>query len=116
MTEIIIGNRMWFTSFKVLEKVQAQLEEPAKGRKTKPAVSIDRPVQKPKRAIDIIIKGVALDSKTVADFMTLLESSPLFDNINLKTLRKATLRGLNLMEFEINLNKIQAYQKEGKAL
>jgi len=116
MTEINIGNRMWFTSFKVVEKVQAQPEEPAKGRKTEPAVSAGRPAQKPKKAVDIIIKGVALDSKTVADFMTLLESSPLFDNINLKTLRKATLRGLNLMEFEINLNKIQAYQKEGKAL
>jgi len=48
--------------------------------------------------------------------MTLLESSPLFANVNLKTLRQATHRGLNLMEFEINLNKIQAYRMEDQAL
>ena len=107
MTEIIVGNRMWFTSFKMTEKVQAQ-SEPARGKKAKPVASKDKPVQKPKRSVDIIIKGVALDSKTVADFMTRLESSPFFVNVNLKTLKQATLRGLSLMEFEINLNKIQA--------
>jgi type IV pilus assembly protein PilN len=109
MTDIIVGNRMWFTSFKVTEKVQAQAQ-PTKGKQTKknPAGSKDISVQKPKRAVDIIIKGVALDSKTVADFMTRLESSPLFANVNLKTLKQANIKGLNLMEFEINLNKIQA--------
>jgi type IV pilus assembly protein PilN len=107
MTEIIVGNRMWFTSFTVTEKVQAQAQ-PTKGKQTNPAASKDIPVQKPKRAVDIIIKGVALDSKTVADFMTRLESSQLFANVNLKTLKQANIKGMNLMEFEINLNKIQA--------
>jgi type IV pilus assembly protein PilN len=109
MTEIIVGNRMWFTSFKVAEKVQAQAQ-PAKGKQTKkkPAASKDIPAQKPRRAVDIIIKGVALDSKTVADFMTRLESSQLYANVNLKTLKQATIKGLNLMQFEISLNKIQA--------
>jgi type IV pilus assembly protein PilN len=109
MTEMIVGNRMWFTSFKVTEKVQVQ-SEPARDRQTKkqPAASKDIPIQKPIRSVDIIIKGVALDSKTVADFMTRLESSPLFTNVNLRTLRQATIKGLNLMEFEVNLNKIQA--------
>jgi type IV pilus assembly protein PilN len=117
MTDIVVGNRMWFKSFKVTEKVQAQ-SEPARGRQTKkqPAASKDIPIQKPIRSVDIIIKGVALDSKTVADFMTRLESSPLFTNVNLRTLRQATIKGLNLMEFEVNLNKIQAKKMEGQAL
>lgn len=117
MTELIVGNRMWFTSFKVTEKVQVQ-SEPAKGKQTKkqPAVSNDIPVKQPKRAVDIIIKGVALDSKTVADFMIRLESSPLFSEINLKTIRQVIIKGLNLMEFEVNLTKMQVKQLEGAAL
>jgi type IV pilus assembly protein PilN len=117
MTEIIVGNRMWFTSFKVTEKIQVQVE-PATDKRTKkqPAVSKNVPVRKPDRSVDIIVKGVALDSKTVADFMTRLETSPLFSNVNLRTLKQATIKGLNLMEFEVNLNKIQVKQVEGPAL
>jgi type IV pilus assembly protein PilN len=117
MTEMIVGNRMWFTSFEVKEKVQVQ-SEPAKGKQTKkqPAVSNGIPVKQPKRVVDIIIKGVALDSKTVADFMTRLESSPLFSEINLKTIRQVNIKGLNLVEFEVNLNKMQVKQLEGAVL
>jgi type IV pilus assembly protein PilN len=115
MTEIIVENSMWFTSFKLTEKIQAPYE-PTRARQVQPVDSKDIPARRPKREVDIIIKGVALDSKIVADFMTLLESSPLFANVNLKTLRQATHRGLNLMEFEINLNKIQAYRMEDQAL
>ncbi len=117
MTEIIVGNRMWFTSFKVTEKIQVQ-SEPARDTKTKkqPAVSQNVTVRKPDRSVDIIIKGVALDSKTVADFMTRLETSPLFINVNLRTLRQSSIKGLNLMEFEVNLNKIQVKQMEGHTL
>jgi type IV pilus assembly protein PilN len=117
MTEMIVGNRMWFTSFKVTEKVQVQ-SEPAKGKQTKkqPAVSNGLPVKQPKKAVDIFIKGVALDSKTVADFMTGLESSPLFSEINLKTIRQVNIKGLNLVEFEVNLNKMQVKQLEGAVL
>lgn len=117
MTEMIVGNRMWFTSFEVKEKVQVQ-SEPAKGKQTKkqPAVSNGIPVKQPQRVVDIIIKGVALDSKTVADFMTRLESSPLFSEINLKTIRQVNIKGLNLVEFEVNLNKMQVKQLEGAVL
>jgi type IV pilus assembly protein PilN len=109
MTEIIVGNRMWFTSLAVNEKVQAQAQPTtAKQTKKPPQASKDIPEQKPNIAVDLIIKGIALDSKTVADFMTRLESSKLFANVNLKTLKKATIKELNLMEFEISLNKIQA--------
>lgn len=118
MTEIIVGNRMWFTSFKVTEEIQAQPQlAPAKGKQTKkqPEISKDLPLQEPKKAV-ITIKGVALDSKTVADFMTRLEDSPLFNNVNLKTLRQVTIKGLNLMEFEVNLNKMQIGRMDAQAL
>ena len=45
---------------------------------------------------NIRIKGIALDNKTVADFMTRLEVSKLFTNVNLTRLRKEKLKKLNL--------------------
>jgi type IV pilus assembly protein PilN len=109
MTEIIVGNRMWFTSLTVNEKVQAPAAQPATAKQpSKPSqASKNIPEQTPGIAVDMIIKGIALDSKTVADFMTRLEGSKLFVNVNLKTLKKTTIKELNLMEFEISLNKIQ---------
>jgi type IV pilus assembly protein PilN len=108
MTEIIVGNRMWFTSLTVNEKVQAPAQPATAKQTSKPSqASKNIPEQKPGIAVDMIIKGIALDSKTVADFMTRLESSKLFANVNLKTLKKTTIKELNLMEFEISLNKIQ---------
>ena len=48
------------------------------------------------------INGIALDNKTVADFMTRLERSKLFRSVNLKTLsRKKIKRSMNLKSFAI---------------
>lgn len=107
MTEIVVENRMWFTSFKVIERTQAR-SETRKEQHKKSDKSKEIPEDKPAREVDLIIKGYALDSKTVADFMTLLESSPSFINVNLKTLKQANIKDLNVMEFEINLNKMAA--------
>lgn len=107
MTEIVVENRMWFTSFKVIERTQAR-SETKKEQHKKSAKSKEIPEEKPTREVDLIIKGYALDSKTVADFMTLLESSPSFINVNLKTIKQANIKDLNVMEFEINLNKMAA--------
>lgn len=53
------------------------------------------------------IKGIALDNKTVADFMTGLEKTDLFASVNLKTLQKHQLPGRNisLKIFEISCTK-----------
>lgn len=107
MTEMVVENRMWFTSFKVIERTQAR-SETRKEQHKKSDKSKEIPEEKPAREVDLIIKGYALDSKTVADFMTLLESSPSFINVNLKTLKQANIKDLNVMEFEINLNKMAA--------
>ncbi len=53
----------------------------------------------------IIIKGIALDNKTVADFMTRLEVSNLFINVNLQKLQQQKINRLNLKSFSITCNK-----------
>ena len=52
------------------------------------------------------IKGIALDNKTVADFMTLLEESALFSNVNLDNLKQQTMfENMSLKNFEITCSK-----------
>jgi len=58
MTEVVVPNRMWFTSLQ------------SKGN-------------------NVNISGVALDNTTVADFMVRLENSGLFNDVDLKTLRRS---------------------------
>lgn len=56
------------------------------------------------------ISGVAVDSQTVADFMTRLEGSKLFETVNLKTIKKQMVKQASLKNFEISCNK--KYAKE----
>jgi type IV pilus assembly protein PilN len=60
------------------------------------------------------IKGIAMYNKTVADFMTRLEGSKLYKNVNLKTLKQQKISKLNLKSFEITFNKISLNQSENK--
>jgi len=54
------------------------------------------------------IQGIALDNKTVADFMTRLESSGLFSNVNLQSTKQQTFRNsLSLKSFEITCRKAE---------
>ena len=48
------------------------------------------------------INGIALDNKTVADFMVRLENSGLFREVDLKTLKQRKVRKSNLKSFQIN--------------
>lgn len=49
----------------------------------------------------INIHGIALDNKTIADFMSRLDDSKLFQNVNLKTIKQQKVNMLNLKSFEI---------------
>ncbi|OEU69214.1 MAG: hypothetical protein BA864_01975 [Desulfuromonadales bacterium C00003093] len=61
---------------------------------------------------NISISGVALDNKTVADFMTRLESSKLFKNVNLKiTKRQKFKKSLNLKSFKITCKRVPLKKK-----
>jgi type IV pilus assembly protein PilN len=48
---------------------------------------------------NISLKGIALDDKTVADFMERLEQSPLFTNVNLGPLKLVKIDDLKLKSF-----------------
>jgi type IV pilus assembly protein PilN len=51
------------------------------------------------------ISGVALDNKTVADFMTRLEGSQLFQQVDLKSIRQQEIDQNQLKAFEIHCTK-----------
>lgn len=54
----------------------------------------------------VTIKGIAMDNKTVADFMTRLENSNLFSNVNLGSLKKEKFKDtLSLKNFMITCQK-----------
>ncbi len=58
------------------------------------------------------IHGLALDNKTVADFMIQLEGSKLFSSVNLKTLKQQAIKDVVLKNFEISCRKIVVLDKE----
>jgi len=64
---------------------------------------------------NINIKGIALDNKTVADFMTRLEKSNIYTNINLQTVTHKKIRKYNLKSFSITARKKPQPQKKKTA-
>lgn len=63
------------------------------------------------------INGIALDNKTIADFMTRLEGSKLFSSVNLKSIRQQNIKrvNLNLKRFAIISNKAGVTKSPSKA-
>jgi type IV pilus assembly protein PilN len=51
------------------------------------------------------IKGIALDNKTVADFMVRLEDCGLFKEVDLKTLKRSNAKAADLKHFVISCTK-----------
>lgn len=74
MTQLIIPDRMWFTSFTV-------------------------------KGDNIALKGVALDERTIADFMKNLEGS--YANVSLKSMQRKKIAGedVNLKDFSFEMAK-----------
>ena len=58
----------------------------------------------------------ALDNKTIADFMSRLEESKLYNNINLKTIKQQKVNKLNLKSFEIGYVKASLKKPEKKTV
>jgi type IV pilus assembly protein PilN len=50
----------------------------------------------------VTINGIALDNKTVADFMVRLEKSEVFSDVDLKTLKQFKVKQSNLKSFQIS--------------
>ncbi len=65
------------------------------------------------KGLTVDISGIALDNKTVADFMVRLESSGLFSSVNLKTLKQHTITEYtDLKSFQIICSKASLTQLE----
>jgi len=62
----------------------------------------------------IELQGIALDNKTIADFMSRLEGSDFFMNVNLKTIKQQKINELNLKNFEIICTRISGNPSEKK--
>ena len=58
------------------------------------------------------IDGIALDEKTVADFMVRLQNSGLFSNVELKSVKRKMVEKSNLKSFQIVCTKIAPQQPE----
>jgi type IV pilus assembly protein PilN len=104
MTEMIIKERMWLTRFEAVERVTVITT--GKGKKAKREEKVET---------HLTIEGIALDNKTVADFMTQLENAEkelgeeaynLYSNVRLVTLQHLALRPNKARE-QINLKRFQ---------
>ena len=63
----------------------------------------------------VVINGVALDEKTIADFMTRLETTGMYASVNLKTIKKTVIKGSSLRNFRLECNKPKAAKKKKKS-
>ena len=109
MTDVIIKDRMWFTSLKEEETVK--VIEPPKPQ-TPPPSSQNTPKlpakpPQPEKIVtkNVLLKGVALDNKTIADFMTGLEKLPMFSSVRLINIEHEVIRDIKLKSFEITCTK-----------
>lgn len=57
------------------------------------------------RPQNVRIDGIALDNKTVADFMTRLEGTGLFGSVRLQSIQKHVVKGSGLKKFSITCSK-----------
>ncbi len=113
MNEMIIKDRMWLARFEAVERITVITSGKGKSAKREEKVETH-----------LTIEGIALDNKTVADFMTQLENATkelgeedfnVYSNVKLVTLQHMTLRPDKARE-EINLKRFQVTcQKERMA-
>jgi type IV pilus assembly protein PilN len=61
---------------------------------------------------NVNIEGIALDEKTVADFMVRLQNSGLFNNVVLKSVKRQEVEKSNLKSFQVVCSKVPPPQPE----
>jgi type IV pilus assembly protein PilN len=97
----------------VAEKISVSSSEASADSETKPAKRLWF-TNFQENGDDINIQGIALDNKTIADFMSRLEVSDLFMNVNLKAIKQQKIDELNLKNFEIICTRISGNPSEKK--
>jgi type IV pilus assembly protein PilN len=58
----------------------------------------------------VTISGIAMDEKTVADFMVRLQTCGLFSDVALKSIKRTTVEKSNLKSFQIVCTKVPPEQ------
>lgn len=101
MTQAIIKDRMWLTELE--EKEDASPPQPVSAPKKPQATggATPPPADLPAVKSSITLKGMALDNKTVADFMTSLEHLTMFESVRLINTEHETIRDIKMKKFEI---------------
>ncbi|QTA88597.1 PilN domain-containing protein [Desulfonema magnum] len=116
LTKTAVENRMWLTKFEAIDQI------PKKTKKKKKKKEGEKE-QKEKIIVNIKIEGIALDNKTVADFMLRLENAKqdganLFTNIKLALLMQMNIKSgknkpdISLKKFQIECQKADVEQSE----
>lgn len=110
MTKMIIEKQMWLTGWEAKERKASTptTSSRKRGRQKKPEKT-EAETGKGNVIMDITIDGIALDNKTVADYMTNLQSvihegNPLFSDVKLKTLELKEFKGTgipNMKTFQV---------------
>ncbi|MBF0111421.1 MAG: PilN domain-containing protein [Desulfamplus sp.] len=62
----------------------------------------------------VTLRGVAFDNRTVADFMTNIENSPLFKSVDLQTLQMQDVQSVKVKTFEVLSHKAPRGSKDVK--
>ncbi|OQX10649.1 MAG: hypothetical protein BWK80_45535 [Desulfobacteraceae bacterium IS3] len=108
LTNMTVANRMWLTDFEAMEKMPKK----GKGKKKKKEGEQEEQI-----SINIKIKGMALDNKTIADFMSRLqevkdeEEKIFFADVRLVMLKQEFFKqgkdkpNISLKSFEIQCQK-----------
>ncbi len=93
----------------VIEKLESDRHAPVRLMETMTQVLMAKRMWFTKldiRENTVNIHGIALDNKTVADFMVRLQNSGLFSSVNLKTLKRQIVQKANLKSFQITCTKV----------
>jgi len=103
----------------VIEKLQADRHAPTLLMDTMTQVLMAKRMWFTKLDVNentVEIHGIALDNKTVADFMVRLQNCGLFSNVNLKTLKRQAVQQSNLKSFQVICTKVtpQIEEEESK--
>ncbi|MFP4030546.1 MAG: PilN domain-containing protein [Desulfococcaceae bacterium] len=113
LNELVIPKRMWFTRMEAIHQEIRQADQENRGNKKRRGKQESEPEQEvttPIPQIDIELEGVALDNKTVADFMTRLEESNVYTAVRLINLQQEILEqavgdSIRLKRFQISCQK-----------
>ena len=68
-------------------------------------------------AAEIVFEGLGESNKAVANFMRMLDQSPLFSNVRLKGISRVEVDGIPARKFTLNLSRVnEVAKKDGKAV